>query len=567
VFKKIWKRFFLSSDINKPRNFSTQTMLQRILNGIGDWNPQLLREWQGRFKPWDVTGAFAVSAIAQFIFMTYRRGKLPLSYTENNFYCTGDRVAPPSGNITLPKAPHVATEFQPLCLKDQGDNVLINWELWRQDNFTLLTQILLGAVIVAGVYWLISDFIFEERRGTLNFVRLSPRSGKEILWGKLLGVPTLVYVALGVAIPFHLYAAVQAQIPLGVLMGTYVVGAASGLFFWSGALLWSVTTSALGYLQTWAGAGFAALTVWGLMNAPYPSNSNDPGNWLWSFDPSIMVRHLMKSSYPREFVMNWFDLNYNAIPWSTTLFITVYLSVWTYWIWQALQRRFQNIGGTALSKKQSYGFTACFVASVTGFAWGGYSSATLSFVCPMCLVVVMMITPNRQRLHEWARYRHQMPRKSLSDLLWGEKSPALLAVAVNMAIATTLLIPVVVFNSGGKLEGLLELLAFAIAVLMMAAIFQALLMVKAPKMEMWAVGVWVICWIVPVMVTNLLGISPSYHAVWVFSVTPWVAVRSVTLMSILPSLIAQLGMFGLLTNRLIRQLDRAGASESKALLT
>jgi hypothetical protein len=542
-------------------------MLKRILNAIGDWNPQLLREWQGRFKPWDVTGAFAVSAIAQFIFINQRQVKLPSLYTENHIYCTGDRVAPNS-TITTPDGSQGGLSYDPLCLKDQAGDLLINWQFWWQDNFTLLTQVLLGAVIVAGVYWLISDFIFEERRGTLNFVRLSPRSGKEILWGKLLGVPTLVYVALGVAIPFHLYAAVQAQIPWSVLMGTYIVGAASCLFFWSGALLWSVTTSALGYLQPWAGAGFGATTVWGLMNVPYPSNSNDPGNWLWSFDPSIMVRHLMKSSHPREFVMNWFDLNYNATPWSTTLFITVYLSVWTYWIWQALQRRFQNIGGTALSKKQSYGFTACFAASVTGFAWGGYSNATLSFICPICLVVVMMITPNRQRLHEWARYRHRMPRKSLlSDLLWGEKSPALLAVAVNMAIATTLLIPVVVFNSGGKLEGFLELLAFAIAVLMMAAIFQALLMVKTPKPEMWAVGVWVICWIIPVMVTNLLDISSSYHAVWVFSVTPWMAVRSVTLMSILSSLIAQLGVFGLLTNRLIRQLDRAGASESKALLT
>jgi hypothetical protein len=545
-------------------------MLKRILNAIGDWNPQLLREWQGRFKPWDVTGAFAVSAIAQFVFMTDRRGKLPSIYTENHIYCTGDRVAPLNAptNIT-PGGTHGVITYDPLCLKDQAGDVLINWQLWWQGNFTPLTQVLLGAVIVAGVYWLVSDFVFEERRGTLNFIRLSPRSGKEILWGKLLGVPTLVYIALAVALPLHLHAAVQGQIPLSVLIGTYVVGAASCLFFLSGALLWSVTTSALGYLQPWAGAGFAAMTVWGLMNVPYPSTSNnDPGNWLWSFDPSITVRHLMKPSYPREFVMNWFDLHYNASPWSTTLFITVYLSVWTYWIWQALQRRFQNIGGTALSKKQSYGFTACLVGSITGFAWGGYSTATLSFVCPMCLVVVMLITPNRQRLHEWARYRHQMPRKSLlSDLLWGEKSPALLAVAVNMAIATVLLSPVIVRLSADFFNGILELVAFAIAVLMMAVIFQIMLLLKIPRPELWAVGSWIVCWLVPVIITELIGFTLVGRTLWFFSIAPWLAVGSEPVITVLGALMVQLSVFGLLTHRLIRQLDRAGASESKVLLT
>jgi hypothetical protein len=544
-------------------------MLQRILNAIGDWNPQLLREWQGRFKPWDVTGAFAVSAIAQFIFMTQRRGALPGSYSENHIYCTGDRVAPLDAptNIT-PGGGAGVINYDPLCLKDQAGDILINWQLWWQDNFTPLTEILLGAVIVAGVYWLISDFIFEERRGTLNFVRLSPRPGKEILWGKLLGVPTLVYIALAVALPLHLYTAVQGHVPFSVLIGTYGVGAASCLFFWSGALLWSVTTSVLGYLQPWAGAGFAATAVWGLMEMPFPFSSEDPMNWLWSFEPSIVTKHLMKSTYPREFVMTWFNLNYNVTPWITMLFITAYLSVWTYWIWTALQRRFQNARGTVLSKRQSYGFTACLIGSVTGFAWGGYSTATLSLGMVICLVVVTLITPNRQTLHEWARYRHQMPRTSLiSDLLWGEKSPALLAVAVNMAIATMLLIPVVVLNSGDYLEGFLKLLAFVISVLMMAVIFQIMLMLRAARAELWAVGSWMVCWLAPVIITEVIGFSSAGGTLWVFSIAPWLAVGGEPVMTVLMALVAQLGVFGLLTNRLMRQLDRAGASESKALLT
>jgi hypothetical protein len=536
-------------------------MLQRIFNAIGDWNPQLLREWQGRFKPWDVTGAFAVSAIAQFAFITERRTKLPYADARAHQYCTG-LALPPSNDPMEGKG-----SYDPVCLKDQWGDMIINWQPWWQDNFVPLTQILLGAVIIAGVYWLISDFIFEERRGTLNFVRLSPRSGKEILWGKLLGVPTLVYVALAVAIPLHLYAAVQGQVPLSILIGVYVVGAASCLFFLSGALLWSVTTSVLGYLQPWAGAGFAALTVWALMNMPEPSAYTHAMNWLSSFDPSIMLRHLMKPTYPRQFLMSWFDISFNASHWRTMLFITVYLSVWTHWIWKALLRRFQNARGTVLSKKQSYAFTACLIGSVAGFSWGGYATDEVLTLCLIIsLVVVTLITPNRQTLHEWARYRHQMPRKSLlSDLFWGEKSPALLAVAVNMAIATTILFPVSVMNSGRYLESIFELVAFAIVVLTLAAIFQAMLMLRMPRPEAWAVGSWIFCWIVPAIVTTSIGV-PS-NVTWVFSIAPWLAASDAPIATILLSLMTQLSVFGLLTNRLIQQLDRAGVSESKAFLT
>jgi hypothetical protein len=545
-------------------------MLKRILNAIGDWNPQLLREWQGRFKPWDVTGAFAVSAIVQFIFMTQRQGLLPRSYTTNYIYCTGANVASP--NATAPAgtagASYPAIHHDPLCLKDAADNVIVNWHLWWHDNFVPLTQFLLGGVIVAGVYWLISDLIFEERRGTLNFVRLSPRSGKEILWGKLLGVPTLVYVALAAALPLHWYAAVQGQIPLDIFVGTYVVGTASCLFFLSGALLWSMTTSVLGYLQPWAGAGFAAMTVWVLMSAPFPFSSEDPLNWLWLFEPSTVVKHLTERSYPRTFQsMTWLGLTYNASPLSTTLVTTAYLSLWTYWIWQALLRRFHNARGTVLSKKQSYIFTICLIGSLAGFARNNYSSTALNMSLIICLVMVTLITPNRQTLHEWARYRHQMPKETLmSELLWGEKSPALLAVAVNMAIAVVLLSPAILMTANTYLNGVLQLVALAIVVLMLAALFQIMLLLKAPRPELWAVGSWIGCWLFPVMAMALLDRS---NVVWAVSIAPWLAVHNTntTIATILGTLATQLSIFGLLTHRLMRQLDRAAASESKALLT
>ena len=52
---------------------------------------------------------------------------------------------------------------------------------------------MLVALLVMGTYLLIADLSREERRGTLNFIRMSPESAKNILLGKLLGVPILVY--------------------------------------------------------------------------------------------------------------------------------------------------------------------------------------------------------------------------------------------------------------------------------------------------------------------------------------------------------------------------------------
>jgi ABC-type Na+ efflux pump permease subunit len=78
----------------------------------------------------------------------------------------------------------------------------------------MLSVIGIFALIVIGTYLLISDLAHEERRGTLNFIRLSPQSPENILVGKLLGVPILLYLVAVLAVPLHLWAGLAAQISL-----------------------------------------------------------------------------------------------------------------------------------------------------------------------------------------------------------------------------------------------------------------------------------------------------------------------------------------------------------------
>jgi ABC-type Na+ efflux pump permease subunit len=58
--------------------------------------------------------------------------------------------------------------------------------------FMSLSVFVLFIMLGVGTYMLISNLANEERRGTLNFIRLSPQSTLSVLGGKLLGVPILL---------------------------------------------------------------------------------------------------------------------------------------------------------------------------------------------------------------------------------------------------------------------------------------------------------------------------------------------------------------------------------------
>ena len=223
-------------------------MTLHLLDHIGNWNPQLFREIKGRLKMGNMAIASALSLCGQLLLFMCFSALIP--------------VAPPHGEYTYPiyrtfcsfKNPD---SYDPKCVRDALGNFTINWPQWWLEIFYWLSILSVLALLVAGTYMLVSDLDKEERRGTLNFIRLSPQSAKTIFLGKILGVPILLYLAAILAVPLHLYSGLAAQIPLNGILCFYIAVLASCALFYSAAMLFGLTTSWLGGFQPWLASGMA----------------------------------------------------------------------------------------------------------------------------------------------------------------------------------------------------------------------------------------------------------------------------------------------------------------------
>ena len=92
----------------------------------------------------------------------------------------------------------------------------------RSDIFGYLSWILSLGLILGSVYLLVADLVRERKRGTLNFIRLSPQSAQQVFIGKILSVPILIYVAAAAMLPLHLLMGLGSGRSLQLLAGWYV---------------------------------------------------------------------------------------------------------------------------------------------------------------------------------------------------------------------------------------------------------------------------------------------------------------------------------------------------------
>jgi hypothetical protein len=130
-------------------------MALNVVNQLGDWNPQVFRELKGRLKPRNVLITVAISLVGQLLLLMSFASQLPVNdkiggdiSTKYNRYCTG-----PSQEYS-----------SPTCLSDGLGGFKINWQLWWQDVFIWLSMIGIFALLVVGVYMLLSDLSKEESR-------------------------------------------------------------------------------------------------------------------------------------------------------------------------------------------------------------------------------------------------------------------------------------------------------------------------------------------------------------------------------------------------------------------
>ncbi len=507
------------------------------LNQLGEWNPQLFRELKGQLKHRNLFLLVASSLLSQFLILVA---------------C--------SKRDCLPDVGSVCTEFY--------------WSIQWQYAFRTLNWLLPFLLLFCATYLLINDLGKEDHRGTLNFIRLSPQSSQSILLGKILGVPCLLYLGVALAVPLHAGSALASGMSLGWLLGIYTLwGAGFCLCYGAATLIALLKPSKTGFqAQAWAGSFLGAL--FGLFYTGFIDFSLDSyrsgyglGNWQWFFLP----------------------LGQQPVLAYTWMLITV--SVGAYWIWQAANRLFRNPSNTLISKSQSYALVGSFQLWLLGFVLQQSTSASFElfvgcfflFVLNPIAFTVMnaALSPNRQAVQDWARYRHKnsstgkgiLHRSAMQDLIWGEKSPALVAIAINLLITTAiwglwiLLRPGDAWPDTFKIhEVLLGLFVTVNLILIYAAIAELMLFANKYQQALWASGILGSTIVVLIGVWGVLKIDPlTVPFLWLFSPIPVLAVANASAPTIFLGLLAQLSVLGLLSLQLTRQLKKVGESDSKAL--
>ncbi|OLP17729.1 hypothetical protein BST81_15535 [Leptolyngbya sp. 'hensonii'] len=571
-------------------------MALNLLDHIGDWNPQLFRELKGRLQSRNLLLTLGGSLLGQTLTLLYYWNEVS---NDSYRYCL-----------------RLGVDGQQMACNGEGvANLerLINWSFWWQDIFFFISLVGLFVLSIGGIYLLVSDLDWEHRRGTLNFIRLSPQSASKVLVGKLLGVPILLYLTAILAVPLHLWAGFSAGIPIGQILGFYAVLIGCCAFFYSAALLWGLTSTWLGGFQAWLSAGLLGMLFLLLCGDSGFASQNQVLNYGFAllcpaalfphFNQVFSVNHT--SSLPPGFenLSHWqfFYAPLGSSFLGTACFMLLSYGLWTYWCWQGLERCFHHPGAPVLSKGQSYGLVACFNLFLLGFAVQDYTlndryaydiqhtSNTLGLIATwvlknyqqifllnlvLFLGLALALSPQRQSIIDWARYRREQGETGKTslwqDLVWGEKSPAVLTIGLGTLIMGLILAPWILLGTNAafpKASALLSLGLNTLVWLVYGTIAQLLLLLRSPKRSMWATINLSLLLVLPSMVLAILSMEPEFSPQWwLLTGFHWIALEHGVLSGFVFSLLAQCSALVLLNLKLIRQINHLGASATQTLL-
>ncbi|HEY9703365.1 MAG TPA: hypothetical protein V6C58_13015, partial [Allocoleopsis sp.] len=464
--------------------------------------------------------------------------------------------------------------------------------------------IALFGLIIPGVYLLINDFTQEEKRGTLNFIRLSPQSAKNILIGKILGVPILVYFAFLLALPFYLYAGFAGQVHPSIIFSFLITLILTCIFCYITALLFGLFGQGFRDFTPWIGSGLILCLLCLIAVKPI---SQDATDWLNFFSPLILLNFIPKYM-PKygEISFDFFQieqLKFFSLPIGESFFrtralIIINLGAVIWCLWTSIHGRFVNPTKPILTKKQSYLLVALWQLILLGFSWYDYSNNIypvkqmfeFMLVSNMMLFLALIaaLSPQRQTLLDWARYRHENKTgfsfiSLIKDLLFHQESPAILTIVVNLGIMTGILTLGIISMLSNVSELtkhyqiwimviLICLSINATMILIYAIIAQTILFMRSPRASQLAIGAIATLVLIPIPLLSFLGISAEDHPLfWTFTAMPWLAITNGTItkfMSIfLIPFLSQLSIFSILTARFGYVLRKAGESETKALLS
>ncbi len=533
-----------------------------LIDRLGEWNPQIFREFKERLTSKNIGMATVGSLLIQGFVWLYFNSQLPISDLKTptySRYCHVKGVSP----------------YSESCEVSQLGVVDINWQIWWLDVFTCLSWMLAIGLILGSVYLLVADLVQEEKRGTLNFIRLSPQSASTIFLGKIFGVPSLVYLAIALMLPFHLLAGIGAGASLLLLAGWYAAIGSFWLLFSSAATLYVLLGGIQAILTVSAVAWPIGLLV--LMLNSFATATISRAEWL------------MKPYSP---IVRWFGVPLSASAIWLDAFVICSCLVATYWIWQALERRYLNPSATVIAKFQSYFINLCFQVWIAGFALStlgetGYTKtgqlnvwATIDFIALFLLIPLLL--PNKQALQDWSRYRRERGterarkfwnRELGQDLIGNDKSPALLAIAINLGMALALWIPVVLLSSNTlsySFRFCAALCLGASLILIYTTIAHWGLFLNFKKRNLWIVAMVVGTMLLPLGCAFILSPNqtPAGIAAIVLLFSPFAPIGIFHLAgsTILATFAAQLLLLTGLTAGLQRKLQIVGQSQTNQLL-
>jgi hypothetical protein len=552
-------------------------MNHRLYDKLSNSNPQLMREIKGRFKPAKIVLSIAGSLLIQGLVLLFYFAKLPGPTSNNhNDYCY------PRVMYFRSSDPFSQSNFKLDCLKDSSGNLLIGWHVWWYDISQTLSAIAIIALVIGGLFLLIENIAKEQKEGTLNFIRLSPQSGYKIIVGKLLGVPLLVYVGIAVMIPLHGFAAIQGGYFLRDLISFYGVISLSLLTIYLLGALYAIKGGQQALVFGVALGGLFCSSYLSTLQTLFP-----PGKFAKPTSEAI-----------------WWGLSLGMKPIYCQAFVIVSLLVLNSYLFKVIERSYQKPYATLLTKKQSYQLGLIANLYVLGF-WLSSLSPNQSFVndsqafsllmahglflLPVFLTLALSLSPNRQSLQDWARYRQRItsepgqPRYSLrGDLIWGEKSPSVVALGIHILMSIMTLAVAIVFwntqdgiwgqdgiwDSNCKWLGVLGLFLLGGWLWIYGIAIQWLFLSKLSK-QRWALPLVLGAIIgLPFLVLIVLGhdTGDSFLRLFVFGTSPFLMLYGDLLPIAVSILLGQTLIIVMSLRLFTRQLKRAGQSELKQLI-
>jgi hypothetical protein len=538
-------------------------VLNNIIDKAGDWNPQLFRELKERFTARNLGAAAIGSLLIQVCVWFIFTGQIPVADILNSKvysrYCVHSTVD--------------EHRYSSLCLLDPHGNPILNWQPWWSDLFISLSWILPLGLILGSVYMLVADLVQEEKRGTLNFIRLSPQSAQTIFMGKILGVPSLVYLAAALMLPFHLFAGISAGGNI-LLLGTWYATIGAMWFLLSSAAVLYVLLGGIQAILTIVVVGYPICTPLFLIN--------HYAQLTLSNDKMLEVT---------EHFPKWFWLPVGTHATYLYVFGTACCLVAAAWIWQAIERRYLNPTATVIGKSQSYFANLCWQVWIAGFIlpWIPQSfydkeSAMIALAVmdfAALLLLIPMLLPSKQSLQDWTRYRRERVthkqkfwhRDIIQDLIRNDKSPSLVAISINLGMALALWVPVGLLSFSSTSHGVRFLGGICVAatlILIYTTIAHLSLFLNFKKRNIWTLTIVAGVMFLPSVVALILspGHNPTGLAGIFLLFSPFAPIGILNLAgtTIFATFAAQLTLLTGLTYQLQRKLKMTGQSQSKELL-